>query len=128
MLGRLSTFGGIADDGMKHEEGLALYEHHEADLRPDLFHIRSLDHTLGTSKRLKDNALYFAYRYDQKQPRAWLQRLQFIFTNPRNGLSVVLHLVDWGPHISTEREYDISPYAATLLRVQTDDQISGEPY
>lgn len=125
--GRISTFGGIHDDFMGPTDGLALYEHWEADLRPDLFIHRSLDRELGTSKRLKDNALYFAYRYDKDRPRTWLQRAPFLFTNPVNNFSVVCHLVDWGPHDETMRTFDLSPYAARLLRLKTDEEVVGEP-
>ena len=127
MKGKMSIFGGIADDFMKPEEGLALYEHWEADLRPDLFTFRNLNRELGTSKRLKDNALYFAYRYDKDRPRGWLQKTPFLFTNPTTNLSVVCHLVDYGHKDETMRQFDLSPYAATLLKLRTDDEVIGEP-
>ena len=128
MTGRCSIFGGIHDDFMKQDEGLALWEHWECDRRPDLFNVRSLDTSLGSSKRLKDNALYFAYRYDATRPRACLQKEAFLFTNPKNKLSVVCHLVDWGPSDETMRMFDLSPYAASLLRIKTDEEVTGEPY
>jgi hypothetical protein len=123
----MSIFGGKWDDFMKPEEGLALYEHWEADLRPDLFTVRSLDRTIGTSKRLKDSALYFAYRYDKTFEREKLQRRCFLFVNPNTNRSVVCNLVDWGPADETLRQFDLSPYAATLLGLKTDDEVIGIP-
>jgi hypothetical protein len=127
MKGKMSIFGGAFDDFMKKDEGLALYEHFEADLRPDLFNNRALDREIGTSKRLRDGALYFAYRYDKTRPRSWLQFQSFLFTNPNTNRSVICHLVDWGPKDETMRAYDISPYAATLLNLRTDDEVIGVP-
>lgn len=127
MKGTMSIFGGIWDDGMKPEEGLALYEHWECDLRPDIFNYRSLDKSLGASKRLRDNGLYFAYRYDKDRPREWLQKNLFLFTNPSNNRSVVCNLVDWGPGETTMRMFDISPYAASLLGLRTDNEVIGAP-
>lgn len=123
MLGRISTFGGPNDSGMTHNEGLALYEHKEADLRPDLFRQRATDLTEGSSKRLKNTALYFAYRFPKAHNRNGLQHSIFWFINPKNGLTIPMSLVDWGPHERTKRVFDISTYAAELLRVQTDDEI-----
>lgn len=123
MTGRISIFGGQHDSGMAHGEGLSLFEHHEADLRPDLFSQRASDLTEGSSKRLKCNALYFAYRFPKAFNRSGLQHSLFWFLNPKNGLSLPLSLVDWGPHERTGRVFDLSPYAAELLRVQTDDTL-----
>lgn len=123
MQGRISVFGGPHDSGMHHGEGLALFEHHEADLRPDLFMPRASDKTEGTSKRLKCNALYFAYRFPKAFNRKGLQSSIFWFINPKNGLTLPLSLVDYGPHEDTRRTFDISPYAAELLKVQTDDEL-----
>lgn len=123
MQGRISTFGGPHDSGMLRTEGLALYEAAEADLRPDLFSQRASDPTEGTSKRLKCNALYFAYRFPKAHNRAGLQKSIFWFKNNKNGLIIPLSLVDFGPHERTKRVFDISPYAAELLRVQTDDEL-----
>lgn len=127
MKGKLSVFGGIYDTFMKDDEGLALYEHWEADSRPDLFMPRPENRALGTSKRLKAGALYFAYRYDKDRPRGWQQRQAFLFTNPMTNVSVVCHLVDWGPHDETMRQFDLSPQAATLLGLKTDEEVIGEP-
>lgn len=123
MIGKISVFGGQHDTGMTHTEGLALYEHKEADIRPDLFSQRASDLTEGTSKRLKCNALYFAYRFPKAHNRKGLQLSVFWFINNKNGLTVPLSLTDWGPHERTGRVFDLSPYAAELLRLKTDEEV-----
>ncbi len=128
MNGKISTFGGFEDAGMSENEGLAVFEHREADLRPDLF-LKKIQSQYGACKRLKSNALYFAYRFplEPKPPRDILQKTVWKFTNPKNGLSVMAQLVDWGPHERTGRTFDVSPYMAFLLDVKTDDILEGNP-
>lgn len=124
MTGKISTFGGQHDSGCLFTEGLSLYEHHECDLRPDLFSQRASDQSEGTSKRLRCNALYFAWRFNNKAfNRKGLQTTTFWFINNKNGLTVPMSLVDWGPHERTGRVFDISPYAGELLKVATDDEL-----
>ena len=124
MKGKISTFGGANDAGMTHTEGLSLYEHHEADLRPDLFFPRSSDPTEGTSKRLRPDALYFAYRFKHEVFfRKDVQQTPFILRNPKNGKMVCVSLVDWGPAEWTGRMFDLSPKAAELLGVETDEEV-----
>lgn len=124
-IGKCSIFGGPNDTGMTKDEGLALYEHHEADERLDLFNLRSVDASLGTSQRLRADAYYFAYRFVKETGRANLQETPWMLKNPRNGRKVVVSLCDWGPHERTGREFDISPAAASALGVKTDDIIQG---
>jgi hypothetical protein len=125
VIGKISTFGGPDDEGMAHGEGLALYEHEEANLRKDLFLERSQDWSEGTSKRLKPGALYFAFRFPEPQShddRLLLQRTAWIIKNPANGFCSMASLVDWGTNIRTGRSLDLSPALANLLRLKTDDE------
>jgi len=128
MKGKISIFGGKDDPGMKHEEGLALFEHDEADRWPDLFNVRSVDLSEGTSKRLRDDAMYFAYRFDKSNAtRRTLQHIPWIFRNLSTGKMVMARLVDWGPHERTGRTFDVSPRVAQLLKVKTDDELEAYP-
>lgn len=128
LRGRISIFGGPYDKGMAPTEGLALWEHHEANRRPDLFMPRPQEPDLGTSQRLRWlTACYFAYRFDKSTPRALLQRQPWMFTNPLNGLRAYGSLVDFGPGEWTGRTFDISPKLAVLLRVKTDSILEGCP-
>ena len=62
LTGKISIFGGPDDKGMSHSEGLALYEHAEADLRPDLFGPRIAGR--GVASRLHSQTMmYFAVRF-----------------------------------------------------------------
>lgn len=125
MIGKCSTFGGPLDVGMTPEEGLSLFEHHEADCRPDLFEPRDKDLILGASQRLRTEALYLAVRFTE--PREVCKGQVWRLRNPRNGKWIIASLVDWGPHPSVGRDFDISPRAAELLEVNTDDFIDGSP-
>lgn len=124
MTGKMSTFGGSDDKGMKKVEGLALYEHLECDSRPDLFMPRSIDHALGASQRLRSDALYFAYRFPKGNRKSY-QDIPWRLKNPRNGKKVVASLVDWGPNERTDRIFDVSLKVAELLELKTDDMIEG---
>lgn len=127
LKGKCSEFGGPSDEGMSITEGLSIYEHHEADSRLDLFYHRGNNPNIGTSKRLRPESLYFAYRFplDPRPDRKTLQKTQFLFRNPANGIYCVAWLADWGPHVDTGRVFDVSPGVATTLRVETDQLIEG---
>lgn len=109
---------------MKPAEGLSLYEHAEADLRPDLFLPRSEDLAQGTSKRLRPDALYMAFRF-QNGLRDYLKHSVWRIRNIKDGRWVVVNMVDWGPNPSTGRDFDLSPMAAALLGLDTDDYVEG---
>lgn len=123
--GKISFFGGPLDSGMKPTEGLAYYEHHEADLRPDLFSPRSSDPLEGTSKRLRNtHACYLALR--MVGDREKLKNSLWKVTNPKTGQFLVASLTDWGPHESTGRVVDASDAIGRLLRIETDDEVMVE--
>lgn len=127
LSGKMSVFGGPKDTGMTHAEGLALYEHPEADLRPDLFLPRDpADPDAGTSQRLRPDALYLAVRFEHAR-RATLQLTPWIVRNSRTMKMIAVSLCDWGPHERTLRVADLSPTAAALLELQTDDCVSLWP-
>lgn len=124
--GKCSFFGGSSDKGMDYAEGLALYEHKEADLRPDLFYPQATDPNEGTSQRLKVQSLYIALRFNKEIDRHIHQHSMWKVTNPKTGQWVVASLVDYGPHQSTGRIVDLSPAIGQLLRVETDQDVEVE--
>lgn len=129
--GKISTFGGSSDSGMTRSEGSSCYEHSEADKRPDLFFPRSEDLSLGVSQRMRsEDALYFACRYPLKAfPRSMLQNTNWLFINPKTGAKACLWLVDWGPHPdNTDKDFDISPFAARCLGLQSGDLVEVMPF
>lgn len=124
MTGKCSIFGGPNDSGMAETEGLALYEHHEADKRKDLFFPRDADQSIGTSKRLRPQVFYIAIRYDSKVlSRIYWQASEWKVSNLENGKSAIAKLVDFGPAEWTGRAIDLSPGLARELEVKTDDVV-----
>lgn len=134
LTGKISTFGGPDDKGMSKGEGLAMYEHVEADMRPDLFTPRILMDR-GVAARLRNNdAMYFAIRFPSIDHgarlegwhdgfhRTLLQRRWFLIRGPKTGIHAAL--VDYGPHTSTGRMFDLSDALARALGVQTDDEVT----
>ncbi len=119
--GRMSTFGGRDDPDMKNDAGLALYEPREADLRPDLFFPASSDNpNEETWKRLKTTSFYCALRFIQEGSRKVIQQTPVRITNPTTGQFILAFLVDRGPAESTGRLVDLSPAAASALRLVTN--------
>lgn len=127
LTGKCSTFGNPTDSGMARDEGLALYEHEEADQRPDLFVPRNvLQPSDGTSQRLRPDALYCATRFE-KARRATLQLTPWVVVNSRTRKMAVVSLIDWGPAERTGRIIDLSPRCAELLGLSTDDTVEAWP-
>lgn len=119
VIGKISEFGGPNDSGMAYDEGLAFYEHSEADLHPDLFLPRSKDLAQGVSKRLRTDAYYIAINVEPA-PRHIIQNslwgVQF------NSLTVIGRLVDRGPS-AYGRLIDASPAILKFLGCKTDDLV-----
>ena len=124
LVGRISTFGGPDDKGMRDDEPLSLYEFHkDANLRPDLFLPQTLENEkLGTCKRLRVEQHYIAIRFDKKErPVHHWRCLAFQITNPKTMKFTRACLVDWGPNEKTGRVGDFSPGLAEYLGLKTDD-------
>jgi hypothetical protein len=120
--GKISTFGGSSDLFMKPTEGLALFEHHEADKRPDLFCEAEFDRSdFPVWKRLRETSMYCAFRYNQSIPRRVLQETPVKIINPKNSKFVMASIVDWGPNEDTHRMIDVSEGVANALDLETDD-------
>lgn len=123
LKGKCSEFGGLSDvDGMTWQEGLALFEHSEADGRPDLFLPRSVDLTQGTSKRLREDALYIALPL-QGHNKSVLRKTLFRVSKAGTEASVDASIVDYGPAEWTGRIADLSPEVMRRLSLSTDDEV-----
>lgn len=120
LIGKCSQFGGADDKGMVNDTGLAFYEPHEADLRPDLFNPG--DKTVPTWKRLKTEVHYIALNIPLGADREWAQQSKWVIRNPRNYWSTVAHLVDRGPG-AKGRVVDCSPGLMKALNLNTDDVV-----
>ena len=120
--GKMSTFGGPDDPGVKPDEGLALVqERHLASLMEYFLDAQPPD-TTGLARRLNPDAAYIACRWDYtKTSRPFLRAALVTVTNPATGASERAKPVDWGPHESTGRVADLSPGLACRLGLETDD-------
>ena len=137
--GRMSTFGGPADDGVGPHEGLALIG--PSDLAAwwfaHLFLPQQPPGTTGLARRLNPRAYYLAMRWDYARlPVDFLRNTVVKLTNPANGFALFARPVDFGPGDGTiidgqstpdtNRLADLSPGAATALGLQTDELVSVE--
>jgi len=119
--GRCSEFGGIHDEGMKNDTGLAFYEPHEANLRPDIFLPAPADNpSQETWKRLRPDFPYIALNLPHYYERSDAQKTPFKITNPKTKQWVIAFVVDRGPG-AKGRVVDLSPCIMARLRIETDD-------
>lgn len=125
--GRISWFGGPDDDGVKPDEGLALFE--PRDLRDPqhvgLFLEEQPPKTTGLARRLDPQQYYVACRWNYREtPRAWLRHARVRVS--ANGKSILARPADWGPNVRTGRVADASPAVLEDLGVETDDIVTVE--
>ncbi|MDY7050464.1 MAG: hypothetical protein RPG89_18095 [Microcystis panniformis WG22] len=119
LTGKMSTFGGPNDTGMRRTEGLALVNRYEE--LPDYF-LRPPNGDEGLGRLLNPDKYYIACRWNYSvTPRRYLISTFVKVTNPKNGQSAEAKPVDWGPAEWTGRVADISPGLALKLGLETDD-------
>jgi len=145
--GKMSLFGGPADEGVGPHEGLALVGPTDLGIWwwSSLFLPEQPEGTTGLARRLNPRAFYLAMRWNYGDatrvdlpvtPRELLRNTVVKLTNPANGLHVLARPVDFGPGDGsvidgqptrdTGRLADLSPGAATALGLRTDDVVRGE--
>ncbi len=135
--GRLSVFGGPADEGVGPHEGLALIG--PTDLALWWFSCLFLGAqpagTTGLARRLNPRAYYIAMRWDyaafpKEALRNGLVRLsapgaaEHVFARPVDYGPGDGSVIDGAPTRDTGRLADLSPGAATALGLQTDDLVT----
>lgn len=122
--GRMSTFGGPEDMGVKSSENLALITDHNRLHYDEYFLAGQPAGTTGLARRLNPDKFYVACRWDYSttHPDA-LARVLVKVTNPANGRSAYAKPVDWGPHPNTGRVADLSPGLALFLGLRTNDVV-----
>ncbi len=138
-VGKMSVFGGPADEGVGPHEGLALVGASDLGVWwwSCLFLPESPAGTTGLARRLNPRAFYLAMRWDYAlYPVQFLRHAVVKLTNPANALYVFARPVDFGPGDGTiidgqptpdtGRVADLSPGAATALGLQTDDAVTCE--
>jgi hypothetical protein len=137
--GKMSTFGGPADEGVAPNEGLALIGPTDLGIwwYACLFLPQQPPGTTGLARRLNPRAFYLAMRWDYlRWPKTLLRNAVVKLTNPANALHVFARPVDYGPGDGsfidgqptpdTGRIADLSPGAATALGLQTDEVVRCE--
>jgi len=138
--GRMSVFGGPADEGVGPHEGLALIG--PTDLALWWFSCLFLGAqpagTTGLARRLNPRAYYIAMRWDYTRfPKEALRngfvRLsvpgaddRHVFARPVDFGPGDGSVIDGQPTRDTGRLADLSPSAATALGLQTDDLVTCE--
>lgn len=132
--GKISTFGGQDDSGMREDEGLAIIgkdnfaatvARHQS-LFPGTPLFTDAQDPLGTprGRALNPAAFYLACRWNYQSEISRKDLINCTIT-VRNKISGEQHgaiAADWGPHQRTGRIADLSPGLAKALNLRTDDE------
>ena len=122
LRGKVSSFGGPADEGVAPDEGLAFIQ--KVSQAPHLFLAHQPPDTTGLARRLDPTALYVACRWDYDvTPRDMLLEEMALVRAVATGKALVAHPADWGPHHTTDRVADLSPGLMDALGLDTDDEV-----
>jgi hypothetical protein len=122
--GKISTFGGPKDTGMRPGEGLAIVQDDNFAQYVAKFQNLFLDQNRGPlGRNLNPGEFYVAARWDyQLTPRENLIDWPITVINPLTGKSTQAVAVDWGPANWTHRVADLSPGLANHLGLDTDEE------
>jgi hypothetical protein len=124
LKGKMSTFGGPLDNGVKPDEGLALFNVDNWQTAKEYFLDKQPPGTTGLARRLNSDTYYIACRWDYDvTPPSYLRRIMVTVSNPANGKSAQAKPMDKGPAEWTGRVADLSPGLAAFLGLETDDLV-----
>jgi len=123
--GKMSTFGGPKDVGMRPDEGLALFAT-EQEMRNhglgDFLLTEAAAGAPGLGRRLDPAKPYIACRWwETSLKRPFLQDAWAWVENTRTGARMKARPVDSGPAEWTNRVADLSPGLARALGLETND-------
>jgi hypothetical protein len=122
--GKMSTFGGPHDFGVRPAERLALISVHNRRQYQEYFLGNQPPGTTGTARCLNPEKFYTACRWDYHvTPQHALLRILVKVINPANGRSACAKPIDWGPNPATGRVADLSPGLARYLGLRTHDTV-----
>lgn len=122
--GRMSTFGGPHDFGVRPAEGLALVNEHNRHYFHEYFLSNQPAGTTGMARCLNPDKFYIACRWNYHlTPKHALSAILVEVKNPANGKQAYAKPIDWGPHESTGRVADLSPGLARCLGLKTNDTV-----
>jgi hypothetical protein len=123
--GKMSTFGGPKDTGMKPNEGLALFNSEQDMINhglADFILSREEARAPGLGRRLNPSKPYLACRWwETSLDRDFLRNAWAFVENAKTGLRVRARPVDSGPAERTNRVADLSPGLASTLKLKTND-------
>lgn len=123
--GKMSTFGGPKDTGMKPTEGLALFSTAQDMKNHGLGNFLLSQQQAGApglGRRLDPTKPYFACRWwETNLKKEFLRDTWGWIENPKSGARMKARPVDSGPHDKTHRVADLSPGLAKSLKLDTDD-------
>jgi hypothetical protein len=123
--GKMSTFGGPHDFGVRPTEGLALVHAHNRHHYDEYFLGNQPVGTTGMARRLNPDKFYVACRWNyHATPKQALSMILVEVTNPANGKRAYAKPIDWGPDETTRRVADLSPGLARHLGLDSD----ADPY
>lgn len=120
--GKMSTFGGPNDTGMRTIEGLALWSSAAQMVQHGLGeYLVASPRFPGLGRQLNPDKAYLACRWDYRvTPVSFLQNAVAYVTDSA-GKVAAARPVDWGPHERTGRVADLSPGLAKLLDLDTNE-------
>lgn len=132
--GRCSEFGGPEDEGVTHDEGLALFNSAEempqiflSEQPPKINNERIQEGpglTTGLARRLNPESFYCAMRWDYSiTPKSILRKSIVRVKNEKNGKHLYAICADFGPRSDTNRVIDLSHGALKYLEIETDDVV-----
>lgn len=125
--GKMSTFGGPDDTGVKPDEGLALFSAADVAANPDIFLTEQPADTTGEARRLNPEAFYIACRWDYAAtPKHFLRTIKVRVAKAKSSVFAEARPVDFGPAVATGRVADLSPGLAKFLKLKTDDECRVE--
>ena len=114
--GKVGVFGGPKDRGIKPDDKLAL---------PTGPHF-----AFERVRSLNPKSYYCAMRWDYhvqhmspEEGKRWWANKKLVVTNPKNGNSVVVRAVDYGPHENTGLDISVSPAALEALGAEVGDEV-----
>lgn len=120
--GKMSTFGGPKDTGMREDEGLAVVDAENFRAYSHLFLGGQMGGSRPLGRNLDPKQNYLACRWNYEvTPREQLLKCRIVVTNPITGQDQEAFAVDWGPSVRTHRIADLSPGLAKSLGLTTND-------
>jgi len=82
------------------------------------------------ARALNPKSFYCAMRWNYhlehmspEEAKRWWANKKILVTNAKNGASIVVRAVDYGPHESTGLDISLSPGGAEALSVEIGDEV-----